>query len=308
MPLNIFVTLFRVFKLKNGTKYDVIIVYIFNSNCVHKTNLTCLQKHLQVFLDLFKCSDRVVFQQILVSYHVCRCPLATLHCKHRGVNGCAATINVFLVPNISLGLWLDRYYSSAGVRSVVDLYSIWEVCVSSIGFFFSVAHPLSVHGGTVSGFLLIHLSVSHFHYKTEWKRATAWITSPHLAFIHFPESSQGFSFSFCLSFSVRLCEDRMLEQIDCIGSADWGPYQYGLPFTTTHSLLLLPSPPSLLSQVVHAWLGKKPPLLSTEATCIWSSGLQKHNKDFLAVTLWWGHTMWLLACLTRIGYRSTFFL
>lgn len=56
--------------------------------------------------------------------------------------------------------------------------------------------PLShhIHTDRVNKFLLFHPTVSHFHYKTEWIWTAAWITSPHLAFIHFPEGSQRASF------------------------------------------------------------------------------------------------------------------
>lgn len=56
----------------------------------------------------------------------------------------------------------------------------------------SVHHPSPSPTQRVNRFALTQVSLSHFHYKTEWIQAAARITSPHLAWVHFPESSSGF--------------------------------------------------------------------------------------------------------------------
>lgn len=155
----------------------------------------------------------------------------------------------------------DQYCSAAAVGSVVDIVgplSLWlsstpeeasSVFISCICFslfrvslFYSIfflsflsptqSLPLSHHTHTdrVNKFLLFHPTVSHFHYKTEWIWAAAWITSPHLAFIYFPEGSQRASFFLPAAVIVwadwlyRGCRVRMI--------SGWRP------FRTTHSLPL----------------------------------------------------------------------
>lgn len=74
-----------------------------------------------------------------------------------------------------------------------SLHLLQDPCISlpldfflSLFIFFPVTNqisaPLSPHTHThrVDRFVLTHPPVSHFHYKTEWIWATAWITSPHL--------------------------------------------------------------------------------------------------------------------------------
>lgn len=67
----------------------------------------------------------------------------------------------------------------------------------------------------------------------------------------------------------------LFEQIGYTGAAEWGWYWDGVP-----SEQLIPSF-FFLSEVIHAWLDKKPPLLSTKPACIWSSILQNHKGSQL---------------------------
>lgn len=130
------------------------------------------------------------------------------------------------------------------------------LCVSfSLDFFFPFhffTHPivaslslfLTTYALTESiGWYLFSPPVSYFHYKTEWIWATAWITSPHLAFIHFPEGSQGFSFFLyaAVGTAVNVLTDWLYGGFRVRTVSGWPP------FRTTHSLPLF-----LLSQVIHA--------------------------------------------------------
>lgn len=155
----------------------------------------------------------------------------------------------------------DQYCSAAAVGSVVDIVgplSLWlssppeeasSVFISCICFslfrvslFFPIfllfflsptrSLPLShhIHTDRVNKFLLFHPTVSHFHYKTEWIWTAAWITSPHLAFIHFPEGSQ--RASFFLSAAVIVWADWLYRGCRVRMISGWRP------FRTTHSLLL----------------------------------------------------------------------
>lgn len=67
----------------------------------------------------------------------------------------------------------------------------------------------------------------------------------------------------------------LFEQIGYTGAAEWGWYRDGVP-----SEQLIPSF-FFLSEVIHAWLDKKSPLLSTKPACIWSSILQNHKGSQL---------------------------
>lgn len=151
----------------------------------------------------------------------------------------------------------DQYCSAAAVGSVVDIVgplSLWLssppeeasscICFSlfHVSLFFPIfllfflsptrSLPLShhIHTDRVNKFLLFHPTVSHFHYKTEWIWTAAWITSPHLAFIHFPEGSQ--RTSFFLSAAVIVWADWLYRGCRVRMISGWRP------FRTTHSLLL----------------------------------------------------------------------
>lgn len=152
-----------------------------------------------------------------------RAPILAIHDKHRAVQGCACKI-IFYPQNI----WRpvsNQSCSVANITSVVDIVgplsitwgcrlctvfvsllfcSLWlflslsgfSLCFHMLThfFFFFLLSPL-LHTHSASRFVPIQLPLtpmSHFHYKTEWIWATAWITSPHLTFIRFPEGSHGF--------------------------------------------------------------------------------------------------------------------
>lgn len=109
-------------------------------------------------------------------------------------------------------------------------------CFFSILFlFFSVTRSVCA---SLSHHIHTHTRspVSHFHYKTEWIWATAWITSPHLAFIHFPEGSQGFSFFLFVAVgTVVNVWAHWLCRVCRVRTVSGRP-----PFRTTHSLPLFP--------------------------------------------------------------------
>lgn len=125
-----------------------------------------------------------------------------------------------------------------------------------------VLNPIS----RVRRFVQVHPTMSHFHYKAERIWATAWITPPYLDFIYFPGASQSSLFYFLFFCSPSLCTEMTV-------GADWFFTLQPISPPKTHS-----PPLFLLSGVTHAWLVKKPSPLSTNATCIWSSVLQKLYK------------------------------